>query len=830
MATEVEFGSKAVANQHRDEHPDHIAGEYDRRFKKVVFDSDTPEKVLEQAQRKADETRGEDTSGTQQIPLTDKEKAKLDFTRDNIDALKIRRIKGLAQDMGVSDWFNEMDPTVSVESNKDIFERPGAQSGGARSDVQTDPDAKASEAAKTAQSEECNHAEGHCRHGEPDACEFLTNQCGMDQETVDKIMGEEEAAPEDLPGPVLGALSDLWGGYKGGITQAKDAAAGINEIREQYGQEPLTFDELGGRTIYPEDAGADVTDGCQGDLDLDGIGRTGDMATDTHRDHADRLPDLEGRAENMALEGEPMDRPDRDETEYFLVHEDGAHKGIYGPFDRATAEKTKAKLGHFWEIQTDGPRQDRAERMALDGEPMGRPGQEPDTTPEDAGSIAQMYGPVGEWGFEGESAKKYSGETAPKWQWTRETGQFEPGPEKVTVFPTNRGWPDAYAASVANLDLLEKKRIGGGTAVDAVSQALEYMTANPGGIPQGTFEAGKGPGQRRAGRMADHAPDEPMGHPDRDDSRPWDVQHVQDLVFTDRDTAELVHETYRGWPDLATQLDGHIARNNELSSFGRNQHRLEGQDAARVSKHLTPEKARRIMIAADDDLGLTDVENHVFNEPMGTLSNTIKETPKRDRAGRMADHAELPERARLPEERARMHRQKARAIERNEQTDLSGNRKAQATFAGDYGTSDPEIESQTEEVNEGGLMADTRSDTGDTETEQASPDFMQVAEGGQGSLGTGPQIEDLQDAIDYLTDQTDGYGDRIEWDGKVRDHLDAAGLDAGAWTEKQSQDVFRYGIDAEDVTARWSETLGPSKDVGNYLPHLIELAREDSQQ
>ena len=37
------------------------------------------------------------------------------------------------------------------------------------------------------------------------------------------------------------------------LAEAKEAAAGINEVRRQFGQDALSFDELGGRSITAGD-------------------------------------------------------------------------------------------------------------------------------------------------------------------------------------------------------------------------------------------------------------------------------------------------------------------------------------------------------------------------------------------------------------------------------------------------------------------------------------------------------------------------------------------------------------------------------------------------
>jgi hypothetical protein len=69
-------------------------------------------------------------------------------------------------------------------------------------------------------------------------------------ETADETAGSD---PQNLTGEAYGALSKLWNQYRTGLADAKEAAAGINEVRRQFDQDALSFDELGGRAITAGD-------------------------------------------------------------------------------------------------------------------------------------------------------------------------------------------------------------------------------------------------------------------------------------------------------------------------------------------------------------------------------------------------------------------------------------------------------------------------------------------------------------------------------------------------------------------------------------------------
>ncbi|MCD2202756.1 hypothetical protein [Halobacterium sp. KA-6] len=107
--------------------------------------------------------------------------------------------------------------------------------------------------------EECDHARDHCEHGDPDACEFLSDACGYDDEEVAAILDENDPDSEqDIEGEAAGALGRAWQGYKAAIARlaqeiddaleakrnAEQAAAAINAIRADHGQEPIELERL----------------------------------------------------------------------------------------------------------------------------------------------------------------------------------------------------------------------------------------------------------------------------------------------------------------------------------------------------------------------------------------------------------------------------------------------------------------------------------------------------------------------------------------------------------------------------------------------------------
>lgn len=264
MTTRIEYGTKAAADQARDEYGEYLCSEDDRRLKTVAFSSDTPESVIETERREAEMGRGERSDGAGQVPLSDHERDQIDFSAGRANVAHARSVKGIASDEGVEDWLSYYDPSLTVDEHRDVMDSASRESG-RRSDTADAAD-RAAEAAKAAADEQCDHARGHCRHGDPDACEFLADTCGYGSDEVQALLGdfgdEPESAGEQpesgLSGKQKGALKRSWNGYKAAVSsldsglpeiatqwqQAQQAAKAINAIRGDADQESIDFERL----------------------------------------------------------------------------------------------------------------------------------------------------------------------------------------------------------------------------------------------------------------------------------------------------------------------------------------------------------------------------------------------------------------------------------------------------------------------------------------------------------------------------------------------------------------------------------------------------------
>ena len=256
----VEFGTRADANTVRDEHADHLTGRFDRRFGKVELADDVPEDVEAEVRGIAADGRADREGGAGHVELTDGEKRRVGpFTGDN-NYRKATAVKAAFLDAGIDDWEAHYDPELTADENTGRIKQVRQQQTGADvSDGPTETETlqKEADAAARVEGEECGHAFDYCESGDWDACEFLVESCGLDRdeaeqltETADESVGED---PQAMTGEAYGALSKLWNQYRTGLADAKEAAAGINEVRRQFGQDALSFDELGGRPITAGD-------------------------------------------------------------------------------------------------------------------------------------------------------------------------------------------------------------------------------------------------------------------------------------------------------------------------------------------------------------------------------------------------------------------------------------------------------------------------------------------------------------------------------------------------------------------------------------------------
>lgn len=305
MSEEVRFGSLEIANSIREEHEEHLCSDDNRAMKTVTFASDTPEGVLDrvrlQAQEDAAEDRQRSVMGGPLSEGTRKKIKKFDGFSREVTNMNWRSAKGVFEREGHADRFSENisamaegdDPAERAEEiirkgrNATMNRGANAMSGSldmGEEDIKEDR--KEAQAARSALSSGCNHAEDHCENGDIEACEYLTEACGYDEDEVEDLLSETPLSPEiedddeDEPAKQTelvtvgggegeydemevtpgqaGALRQSWGGYKAAtqelpdqidairenVINARQAGRAINAIREANGQDPIHWDDL----------------------------------------------------------------------------------------------------------------------------------------------------------------------------------------------------------------------------------------------------------------------------------------------------------------------------------------------------------------------------------------------------------------------------------------------------------------------------------------------------------------------------------------------------------------------------------------------------------
>lgn len=270
MGEEFDFGSRDAANAVRDDHGEHLTDAYDRRYSTVEVADDAPEHVVEDIRARVFDSRESENKTPMAGELSESEREAIrdvgGFTQ-HASTLNWRKAKGVFQREGATDkWRDALgfmadyeDPQEGAEAwiqqarKADATKGTAGASGGARDDGMQglNADQKAADAARTAMSEHCDHAEKVCRHGDPEACEALQQECGLSEEDVGQIMGSEadddpggQTTFEDLTGTQKGALSRAWNGYKAAVGTLDRHLSEVREAFEHAEKAALAIDAI----------------------------------------------------------------------------------------------------------------------------------------------------------------------------------------------------------------------------------------------------------------------------------------------------------------------------------------------------------------------------------------------------------------------------------------------------------------------------------------------------------------------------------------------------------------------------------------------------------
>lgn len=123
MTERIEYGTKAAADAARERHKQYLCSEDDARLKTVAYSSDTPDSVLDTERLEAADGRGERTDGPGQVPLSDGERDRINFSAGRANVAHARSVKGIAQAEGVEDWTSFYDSSLTVDEHREVLER-----------------------------------------------------------------------------------------------------------------------------------------------------------------------------------------------------------------------------------------------------------------------------------------------------------------------------------------------------------------------------------------------------------------------------------------------------------------------------------------------------------------------------------------------------------------------------------------------------------------------------------------------------------------------------------------------------------------------------------
>ncbi|WP_231184730.1 hypothetical protein [Haladaptatus sp. DYF46] len=292
MPTKISFGDKTSADSIREQFADNLCPNDDRRLKTVAFKGDTPDGVLDAAYAEAEDSRAEQSKSARMSgPLGEGEREQISefggFGKGT-STYNWRKAKGVFEREGLMNMWSDAlpalvdwdDPEEGAEewiaNHRSSAQHQGTHAGGDYNVGEEDikHQQRAADAARRAQSEGCDHARGHCEHGDAGACEHLEQVCGYSPDEVEQLLSDprtedttqqEQLVTLEYHGETMdvtpeeaGALHRSWQGYKGAtaaldrhlstvrqsVIRARQAFRAINAIRTHHDQDELHSDKL----------------------------------------------------------------------------------------------------------------------------------------------------------------------------------------------------------------------------------------------------------------------------------------------------------------------------------------------------------------------------------------------------------------------------------------------------------------------------------------------------------------------------------------------------------------------------------------------------------
>lgn len=193
---EIEFGRRQSAQEARELLPENALTEkYDGRHKTVEVQTDkVPEAKLNRVSGLAADSKDHRENKAGQVPLTDAERADIDFTETTVP--EARSAKGILMNEGVDDFTSYFDETLTVDEHREIAKKAARDSKGKRMDNQATSVEREANAFRRSQEELKDHAIKGARMGEEEAVRTLIDEIGMSPQRA-RSFAQQADSPEE---------------------------------------------------------------------------------------------------------------------------------------------------------------------------------------------------------------------------------------------------------------------------------------------------------------------------------------------------------------------------------------------------------------------------------------------------------------------------------------------------------------------------------------------------------------------------------------------------------------------------------------------------------
>lgn len=185
--TSVEFGQRQVANSVRDRLDDFLADDDSRRSKTVELQDRVPESLVQRVREEAADSREAEAEKAGQAALSDRERRNIDFAKEGVNVPFARSVKGIADNVGVEDWTQYADLTLSVDENRRLLKDATREERGDRGRGQTQEQRglQKTARAKEQRRQQAEQAKPAAFGGDAEAAEFLREEQRFEDDLFD---------------------------------------------------------------------------------------------------------------------------------------------------------------------------------------------------------------------------------------------------------------------------------------------------------------------------------------------------------------------------------------------------------------------------------------------------------------------------------------------------------------------------------------------------------------------------------------------------------------------------------------------------------------------